>query len=61
MKLGWIAFAAILLLVVAKVGLMHWRADAAGASAAALRFEATEKPAGAVPVRARPLWKPILL
>lgn len=61
MKLGWIAFAAFLLLVVAKVGLMHWRADATGAGGDALPFEAVQERAGAVAARARPLWKPILL
>lgn len=61
MKLGWIAFAAFLLLVVAKVGLMHWRADATGAGADALPFEAAQERTRAVAARARPLWKPILL
>lgn len=61
MKLGWIAFAAFLLLVVAKVGLMHWRADAAGSGVDSLPFDATQERAGAVAARARPLWKPILL
>ncbi|WP_336974076.1 hypothetical protein [Sphingobium aromaticiconvertens] len=61
MRLAWVALAAFLLLVVAKAGLMHWRADAVGANTDALPFEAAQERAGAVAERTRPLWKPILL
>jgi hypothetical protein len=60
-KRGWVAFAAVLLLIAAKLGLMQWHAHAGRMGADARSFEAAKEGAGAVAARARPLWKPILL
>lgn len=59
MKIGWIAMIALLLLVVAKIGLMQLRAGSADADADGLFIQAHD--GGAVKATARPLWKPILL
>jgi hypothetical protein len=60
-RIGWVAFAVLALLLVAKLGQMHWHADAAGASGDALPFKATQEGARTMQGGTRSLWKPILL